>query len=98
MPVSRKHFSLMSLTRVRWRLSLTLLCLFASTFQSSLALAHIHSGADGEAYVAGAVHASALTSAQQPDHAPNPSGVARESGAWPFCPKTEGHNTDLHSQ
>jgi hypothetical protein len=75
----------MSLTRVRWRLSLTLLCLFASTFQSSLALAHIHGNADREAYVAGAVQATALTSAQQPEHAPNPSGVARENGACPLC-------------
>jgi hypothetical protein len=75
----------MSLTRVRWRLSLTLLCLFASTFQSSLALAHVHSNAGGEAYVAGVAHSSALTSARQPEQSPSPSGAARESDACPLC-------------
>lgn len=42
--MARNQFSLMSFTRARWRLSLTLLCLFASTFQSSLAQTHIHAG------------------------------------------------------
>lgn len=80
----------MSLTRVRWRLSLTLLCLFASTFQSSLAQTHIHRDAGSEPFVALAAQAvdgaSALSNALSPaDAAKNHAGGARGDTACPLC-------------
>jgi hypothetical protein len=79
----------MSLTRVRWRLSLTLLCLFASTFQSSLAQTHSHREAGREPYVALAAHAgdgaAALSISLSPDQSKNHAGGARGDTACPLC-------------
>jgi hypothetical protein len=66
----------MSLTRARWRLSLTLLCLVASTFQSSLALIHVHT-ASPQTFVSSAL--------QSPDQAPDHTNTTRENAACPLC-------------
>jgi hypothetical protein len=87
--VAQTRFSLMTLTRVRWRLSLTLLCLFASTFQSSLAQTHVHNaaGAD-ESFVARAISSADsqahVTDQTAPTQSQNHSGT-RENGVCPLC-------------
>jgi hypothetical protein len=78
----------MSLTRARWRLWLTLLCLVASTVQGSFAQVHFHAAA-GQAFVAGARVSSygpglsvQRHSLEQPlNHA----NTTRDSAACPLC-------------